>query len=150
VETGNANPADVVLDSQRNDGWPDHGQQVDMLVSVDVARPDARADQLRVLCLEFAIHCCSRDAPRKDATDQSSVVIKEPALWSDQRSQRLGWRQWALFDQREMQADIQLGTTIRRLDAVVECLADHGERGARDDALSMCSLDSTIDILVQA
>ena len=121
-----------------------------MLVGVDVARQDAGVREFRVLRLEFAAHLRSRDPARKDATDQSSVVIQESTVWPDQCSQRLGWRERALFDQREMQADIQLGTTVTRLDAVVERFADHRERGARDNALPMCPLDATIDICVQA
>jgi hypothetical protein len=150
MEGGKAYPTDAVPDSKGHDGWPDDGQQVDMAVSVHMARLDACLHEFRELRLEFLAYSSSGDPPRKHATDQGRMVVQESTARPDQRSERLGCRKRSLLDPREVQADVQFGAPLTSLDAVVERLADNRERSTCNNPVPVRSLDASVYVRMQA
>jgi hypothetical protein len=138
-----ANRGDPELPAQLDDHLEHAGQQMDVLVAVQVGRREPGIENFPTLSRKLSAHFTRID-PAGEVPDRESVgVFQESALPTDERWNLLGGENRSFLDEGEVDAEIESGIGPRELYRVVEFAAYGHDRGRREDPAPM-SFENTL------
>src|SRR6185436_4152380 len=112
---GQANRGNPELAAQLVDDIEHGGQQMHVLMAVQVAGREAGAQNPPALLGELPSDVAKIDPTGEVAQHEPVSVAQKPAIRTDQRWDLVSWKKRSLLDQREVDADIECGNPAREL-----------------------------------
>jgi hypothetical protein len=100
-------------------------EHVEMLVAIKMRKSQPCLLKKRDLRCNLLLDLMPADASEKGAMDKFRARAGKPSGFIDESRQDIGPKDGSLFNQRQMQANIQFRILLRQRDGIFECTPRH-------------------------